>query len=149
MTHATDGVPSSIDTGLRDSDPGTRAGSRALFLQSIVAFTASVVIPFCVVSGVSTASNGRRHRLVDEQGTTYALSWSGSSNALVEQLLRYMPTLPFQWLDLTRLWLISHIAFAVLMFATWFVGAVWSATTLLTVLGLCCKQPRCDDGEAG
>ncbi|CAD6566115.1 MAG: hypothetical protein CYPHOPRED_000358 [Cyphobasidiales sp. Tagirdzhanova-0007] len=115
-----------------EADPGTRAGSRAMFLQSLFSFVMSVLLPFFVNSLVpSNSSAARQARLPDDRGA-YALNWTDSAVARLSGLL---PTLPIPWLDLNLLWAISHVVFAVLMFATWLVGAVWSATLILTLVG--------------
>jgi solute carrier family 45 protein 1/2/4 len=143
-SHALDVGTSRPSTTLpHNADPATRAGSRAMFLHSCFSFFCSIVMPFLVTSLVSIAGHGsspsldRRSRFANAQGT-YALSWSEST---MERLSRRLPTIPFQWLDLNLLWAMAHVAFAVLMFSTFFVGSVWSATLVITLVGFSCRFP--------
>jgi hypothetical protein len=68
------------------------------------------------------------------------MAWSES---ILDKLLnsRFTPTLPFQWLDLSLLWMIAHLFFATLMFSTYIVTRVWSATLVIALLGFCCRCP--------
>lgn len=116
-----------------------------MFLHSCFAFLCSIVLPFLVTSLVplnsgSSPSLARRSRFSDAQGT-YALSWSEST---LERIMQQLPTVPFQWLDLTLLWAMAHVAFSLLMFSTFFVGSVWSATLVLTLVGFSCKSVGCE-----
>lgn len=119
-----------------------------MFLQACFSFFCAIVLPFLVSSFVPVASadgtttslgpswqQRYRTRHAGANGT-YAISWTEST---IERLLRRLPTIPFQWLDLNLLWAFAHVAFAVLMFSTWFVGSVWSATLLLTLVGFSCE----------
>lgn len=132
-----------------EADPATRAGSRAMFLQAVFSFACSIILPFLtaslIPSNLSSANgtNARKVRPSTDEDVGFMrrnrLAWSES---ILDKILnsRFMPTLPFPWLDLSLLWMISHIFFAILMFGTYFVGRVWSATLIITLLGFCCKS---------
>jgi solute carrier family 45 protein 1/2/4 len=154
-----------------EADPGTRAGSRAMFLQSVFTFIMSIILPFFVNSSaylsrssnspskhdsslpnpVASHSNHSRskvrlsndHAATSERSSTASLGRYTKPNTdhpFLDRILERLPTIPFPWLDLDLLWAISHVAFAVLMFSTWFVGAVWSATLILSLLSFSCKS---------
>lgn len=134
-------------TSPHEADPATRAGSRAMFLQAVFSFACSVILPFFTTSLVpmvassGNGSNGRHSRTSTDQDRKYRnprLAWSES---ILDKILnsRFLPTLPFPWLDLSLLWMIAHIVFALLMFSTYVVSHVWSATLIITLLGFCCK----------
>lgn len=135
-------------TSPHEADPATRAGSRAMFLQAVISFACSVILPFLtaplVPAGVSV-SGGLGHRKarssVDEDigfRRNTRMAWSES---ILDKILnsRFIPTLPLAWLDLTLLWMIAHLFFAFLMFSTFFVSRVWSATLIIALLGFSCK----------
>lgn len=133
-------------TSPHEADPATRAGSRAMFLQAVISFACSVILPFLtaplVPAGVSAnAAGSHRRSSVDEDigfRRNTRMAWSES---ILDKILnsRFIPTLPLAWLDLTLLWMMAHLFFAFLMFSTFFVSRVWSATLIIALLGFSCK----------
>lgn len=129
------------------SDPATRAGSRAMFLQAVFSFVCSVVLPFLTTSLVptvfasNTGPNARRVRTSDDEDRdrSYNNTRMAWSESILDKILnsRFFPTIPFPWLDLSLLWMIAHLFFAVLMFSTYIVSRVWSATLVIAMLGFC------------
>lgn len=129
-------------TSLHEANPATRAGSRAMFLQAVFSFACSVILPFFTVSLVtSDVSTGRQSRPSVDHSSSYRNPRMAWSESILDKLLNssFTPNLPFQWLDLSLLWMIAHIFFATLMFSTYFVTQVWSATLVIALLGFCCR----------
>lgn len=103
-------------------DLGTRAGTRALFLHSLVALTTSIVVP----------------SLVATTGETPYLRQPSSEQSLFARVAHFLPTLPFAWLNLPLLWTISNGVFSVLLLSTWFAGdSVARASFLIAAMGFC------------
>ncbi|CAG8662473.1 8969_t:CDS:2 [Acaulospora morrowiae] len=90
---------------------GTQAGSFSLLLFSLVSLFASFVLPLLVApSDIGTPPR----------------------EFSMKQLLR----LPLPFLTLSRLWTISHFIFAFAMISTWWVGNVFQADLIISLIGI-------------
>lgn len=134
-----------------------RAGSRALFLQSIIAFAVSAAAPFLVAGSGIQSSETNAYRPInpgpdsDDDPPNSAIfkrreedrsegSWTQRAAASVGTVIRAVKTgsawaLPIKGLTLIRLWFIAQIIFALCMLCTWFTSTVNGAYTVIAITG--------------
>ncbi|KAF6760581.1 sucrose transporter [Ephemerocybe angulata] len=93
----------------------TRLGSRALFLSSVLALLANVLLPAFVPEAKALQMDGRE---LDNP-------WWKRFTQVPKRLQVHLATL----------WAASHLIFAGCMLATFFTHTVWGATVLITVTG--------------
>ena len=135
---------------------GTRIGTFALFLFSIVTFAASIIFPILVSPTyqppdqpaitpmtASFDSQASTHDRDDDRhgGPLIAKSWSPvsrSSRMHVRKMAAMCSPerLQIRWLSLRRAWLISHVVFALLMASTLFIGSTHAATVFVSAVGV-------------
>ncbi|CAO1634859.1 unnamed protein product [Sympodiomycopsis kandeliae] len=134
---------------------GTRAGSHAMFLQALVSFAASILLPLLLPPSEDLTSDPRRtagqqvpvtpsykHRRI-----WLAPSWLPNiiqdgledAHSCLSRSTHQSPR-HFKGIKLTSMWLISHFALA---FITWFtypvsyLQSLSGATLLITLIGFC------------
>jgi solute carrier family 45 protein 1/2/4 len=125
-------------------EAGTRHGSVAMLWFAIVTFVSSVLLPF-IVSPKFKAPDA----LNPETAPMTAIGGSMSSSSLIKptvagRLYRQLQDatsgslarIQISSLTLRRLWLYSHILFAVCMLLTFFVSSVAWATALIGLVGI-------------
>lgn len=130
---------------------GTRVGTGALLIFAITTFAASVVLPFIIpptYSPPEVAGGATTPMTPMTPGTPGGLAGSGyfslkepsrssrHSKSLSARLAEYGDILQIQSLTLRRSWFISHLMFAALMGATFFVSGTTSATILVGLIGI-------------
>ncbi|KAG9297889.1 hypothetical protein G9A89_015480 [Geosiphon pyriformis] len=100
--------------GKPSSEVGTRAGSFALLVHSLVSLMASFLLPFIISPSGDTkfTCTNRSH-----------FNWEN---------LR----LPLPFLTLPKMWTLSHFIVAFVMLGTWFTNTVAEATFLYGILGI-------------
>lgn len=103
----------------------TRAGSRALLLNSLVSLTTSIILPILVAP--SETHDGFTH--------SPPTSYSTSLSPFLSNLQQWMPILPLPWLSLPLLWTISNGAFSLLLLSTYFATNVTSASLIIAGTG--------------
>jgi solute carrier family 45 protein 1/2/4 len=124
------------------ADAATRAGSRALLLQSVIIFSTSVVLPFLVTSTGAAHTRSPPKERFRFANTDLAAEDDLSARVLTkldsvyEWLHSHLPTLPFPWLRLPVAWGISQIAFTILMWSTWLVTGVVGASLIIALSGI-------------
>lgn len=93
----------------------TRLGTFALFINAIVSFAASIILPLFISSdrkdGVSTSTD-------TDSGSSWRMPQIGPV------------------LTLRRLWLVSHILFAACMFSTFWISSTQGASAMTGVIGI-------------
>ena len=141
---------------------GTRLGTRALLVYALTTFSSSVVLPFLVASSYKAPELPPRTPMTPGARTpatpltphtpggqsigggggyfgyqpyTDASSKADKNRHPVMRLLR-IRNIEIRWLTLRRAWMLSHYLFALLMFATFFVRDVTSATVLVGLIGI-------------
>ncbi|KAL5380152.1 hypothetical protein DPSP01_007953 [Paraphaeosphaeria sporulosa] len=144
--------PNMTDQQITDVlEEGTRVGTGALLIFAITTFAASIFLPFIIpptytapkaVGGATTPMTPMT------PGTPGGLAGSGyfslketsrssrQSKSLSERLAAYSTIFQIQSLTLRRGWFISHLMFAALMVATFFVRGTTSATVLVGLIGI-------------
>ena len=132
-------------------EEGTRVGTGALLIFAITTFAASVFLPFIIpptysapepTGGATTpmtpmtpgtpgglAGSGYFSLKETSRSSRHTKSWSA-------RLAEYGNVFQIQSLTLRRGWFISHIMFAALMAATFFVRGTTSATILVGLIGI-------------
>jgi solute carrier family 45, member 1/2/4 len=129
-------------------EAGTRLGSVALLWFAIVTFVASVFLPF-IVSPAYKAADAFDSGAVPPLTPTGG-SISGSGFLSIKRATRagwlygqlqdatgdFLVRIQIPWLTLRRLWLYSHILFALCMVLTFFVRSVAGATALIGLVGI-------------
>ena len=141
----------------------TRVGTFALFVFAVASFVASVLLPLIVASSslatqleVATPTL-QTHRLETASSTTGQLEryplqtadslqsskstseTSSSGTMTVTRLysrLSSLDDLRIPWLTLPRAWMLSHILFALLTWATFYVHTTTAATIIVGLLGI-------------
>lgn len=134
-------------------EAGTRAGTVALFINALVTFAASVIIPFFIApsstpwelppstpltpaatttpryqEGAQTASGDYFfHKPVLTRRRTWRTRWRRRLNP---------SNLQIKWLTLRRAWMVGQIIFGVLMWSTVFVNNVYTATAMVALIGI-------------
>lgn len=143
---------------------GTRIGTRALFIFALTNFASTVILPFLVASsyrapdpdprtpmtpgaitpatpitpttpGAASASGYFGYNPAHTDDKSYPAIES-RKNLLMRIFGRGVPSIEIPWLTLRRAWFLSHILFAILMWATFLVRATTSATVLLALIGI-------------
>lgn len=139
-----------------DAD-AVRAGSRALFLQSIVALTVSIAAPFLVAdSGVQSGGSQQAYTAIgadeDDDSPPSSAQWKReeelrSSLPFKERAAAWVAdaikavrsgsalALPIRGLTLIRLWFIAQCLFALCMLATWPTSTVTGAYFVIGFTG--------------
>lgn len=134
---------------------GTRVGTFALFVFSIVTFAASIIIPLMVsptykapehltITPMREASENQGSSRVhegDHHEHLFNKTWSPvskSSRMRVRRLAKMCSPERFQirWLSLRRTWLLSHVIFGFLMLSTFFIGSTNAATAFVSAVGI-------------
>lgn len=113
---------------------GTRAGSHALFLQAMLSFGCSIVLPFLLpASQLEASSTGR------SKGAWLAPSWLPALlQRPLEFILNRSSSSTSGGIPLTTFWFTAHILLALVTFSTWPVSAASSlggATFLIGIAG--------------
>ncbi|KAF2720593.1 MFS general substrate transporter [Polychaeton citri CBS 116435] len=122
---------------------GTRLGTLALFIFAVATFAASIGLPFIVASmeNPPTGSDGRRThvglRVPNLSRHTSTAVQHNSRRTSDSHCGRFkMPSLEIRWLTLRRVWFLSHLLFALLMWLTFAVKTTLSATILAAFVGI-------------
>jgi len=116
-----------------DNNHVTRTGEFALFLYSLVAVTCGTVVPHL-------ASRDRRLLEPDDPDKDeealrcQELVWSWREEASKQGKAVRLPRMPFM---LRNIWTTSLVAFTLLMFSTFFIREVLSATIMIALCGFC------------
>jgi solute carrier family 45, member 1/2/4 len=126
-------------------EAGTRHGSVAMLWFAIVTFVSSVLLPF-IVSPTFKAPDAFNPEVAAMTPLGGSISGSGHINkkTLAGRLYRQLQDatgdclvrIQISSLTLRRLWLYSHILFAVCMLLTFFVSSVAWATALIGLVGI-------------
>lgn len=128
---------------------GTRRGTFALLIFSIVTFASSVILPFIVqptfeppkpvarpMTPVTPTSSG----ILPPNGPSTKPTSNDESRNFLTRLQRtaaaVFKRLRIPGLTLRRAWLLSHLLFAVAMFLTFLVRSVTLATILVGIIGI-------------
>lgn len=109
----------------------TRIATSAYFLNAIVAFVSSLVLPLLTVGSprkVLEATTSNRHLQAPQ-----SISRSGT---VFQPSLRVLGKLRVLGLTLRRLWLLSHFLFALCMFSTVFISSPGPAATMTAIVGI-------------
>ncbi|EEQ34086.1 hypothetical protein McanMca71_002732 [Microsporum canis] len=140
-------------------EAATRIGTFALLIYAITSFAASIILPLLIVPSyrpsvtsedVSPPSN---RPYLSSRPSTSTLSFTASAGAAIEPTAiepihdprrldeggrwsSILSKLQVPGLTLRRLWLISHILFALCMFSTFFVSSPAAGTAVIAVVGL-------------
>lgn len=130
-------------------EKATRVGTFALLLFAITTFAASVFLPFIVApsfqappppsiepltpttpsaSGLLALPHRADYFEPIKRGSVWSRFMSGTRTAL--------SSLQLKTLTLRRLWLLSHLCFAICMISTFFIRSVPAATILVGIIGL-------------
>jgi len=116
-----------------DNDSVTRTGEFALFIYSLVAVTSGTIVPYI-------ASRDRRILHTDdlepdvEALRCRELVWTWREQAIKQGQFVHLPRMPFM---LRNIWTFSLAIFTVLMFSTFFIRNVLSATIMISITGFC------------
>lgn len=111
---------------------GTRAGSHALFLQALVSFSCSLILPQLLPTPDSELSKSS----AQPRGASRSLSTSGSR----AQVSRWLPVFAqdFGGVRLTTLWTLAHFSVALVTWLTWPIASsksIGAATILIAMAG--------------
>lgn len=129
-------------------EDATRIGTRALLVFAIVTFLASVFLPFVIPPSFQAPEPDRPTTPATPMtpatphsmgGSGYfALSHTprGRPKSIWERMSQSMDVLQIKSLTLRRAWVLSHIAFAVLMVLTFFIRTTLGATLLVGAIGV-------------
>ncbi|GBF59851.1 general alpha-glucoside permease [Trichophyton mentagrophytes] len=142
-------------------EKATRIGTLALLIYAITSFVGSIVLPLVIVPGyrpsaTSEASSPPRNRpYLSNRPSTSTLSFTASAGAAIEPAViepihdpsrsdergggrwsSILSKLQVPGLTLRKLWLISHILFALCMFSTVFVSSPAAGTVVIAIVGL-------------
>jgi solute carrier family 45 protein 1/2/4 len=158
--------PTMTDKEIDDAwEHGTRVGTFALLVYSIVSFVASVALPWIVASSyrppepftrtpLTTSPTTPRTPRVQGGGqengyfalgtsTTAPFNARNSHNMLFAQdknwLARWrkrVPSMEIPWLTLRRAWMISHVMFAILTWLTFAARSATGATIVIALIGI-------------
>ncbi|KAF9441266.1 hypothetical protein P691DRAFT_779866 [Macrolepiota fuliginosa MF-IS2] len=119
-------VPDTAEARASLDAEAARSGSRALFWSSVVWLISIFVLPVFVTDSASSAGSEQKPNLHlgCDSGDTWWIR------------LKKLARVP-RWMriDMASLWALSHLVFAVCMFATFFTGSVTGATLMITVTG--------------
>lgn len=141
---------------------GTRAGSHAMFLQALLSFATSILLPLVLPPSEQDATNAAEHKIVGARSTSshdptlsqphhdlwLAPNWLPAfAQDLLEGIYARIATAKsakgrgqFKGIKLTTIWIVSHFFLAL---TTWFTLPVYSsqslsgATFLMTLIGFC------------
>jgi solute carrier family 45 protein 1/2/4 len=129
-------------------DRGTRRGTRALLVFSIVTFVSSVILPFFVVPTYQAPITNQYTSTLLTPSASHT-SASGFFNSktgrnrsssrfrqLQDATTELLSRLEIKGLTLRRTWLYSHILFACCMLMTFLVRGVTLATILVGLIGI-------------
>ncbi|EFR00697.1 general alpha-glucoside permease [Nannizzia gypsea CBS 118893] len=142
-------------------EKATRIGTLALLIYAITSFIGSIVLPLLIVPGYrpaveSEASSPPANRpYLSTRPSTSTLSFTASAGAAIEPTAinpihdpsrqgergggrwsSIFSRLQVPGLTLRKLWLISHILFALCMFSTIFVSSPAAGTAVIATVGL-------------
>lgn len=129
-------------------EDATRIGTRALLVFAVVTFSASVFLPFVIPPSFQAPEPDRPTTPATPMtpatphsmgGSGYfALSHTprGRPKSIWERVSQSMDVLQIKSLTLRRAWVLSHIAFAVLMVLTFFIRSTLGATLLVGAIGI-------------
>lgn len=144
-------------------EQGTRVGTFALFVFSLVTLFASVAVPNLVVptyespqhtaATLLTPSDSRdtagqegpshsqsyvqEHRETDRKRRIRVCSWESHQSRMQSAFGSVsLSRIRLSWLTLRRTWLLSHVCFAFLMLATVTVESSRAATALVSLVGI-------------
>ncbi|KZO99261.1 hypothetical protein CALVIDRAFT_477540 [Calocera viscosa TUFC12733] len=114
---------SQVVEGRSATDPAVvseamRVGSEALFWQSAVVLTATVLLPILVAFA--------EEALARRGSASNRSKWSDS----------WIPSAVLRVFSLPYLWAVCHLLFAIMMFLTYIIDSVWGASCILAVLGI-------------
>ncbi|KAK2873753.1 hypothetical protein FQN49_002099 [Arthroderma sp. PD_2] len=140
-------------------ETATRIGTFALLIYAITSFAGSIILPLIIVptyrptvdpEDISPPSN---RPYLSNRPSTSTLSFTASAGAAIEsaaiepihdpsrpteegRLSSILSKLQIPGLTLRRLWLISHILFALCMFSTVLVSSPAAGTAVIAIVGL-------------
>ncbi|KAF3482439.1 general alpha-glucoside permease [Arthroderma uncinatum] len=140
-------------------EAATRIGTFALLIYALMSFAGSILLPLIIVptyrptvspQDISPPSN---RPYLSSRPSTSTLSFTASAGAAIEsaaiepagypgrlaeegRLSPILSKLRIPGLTLRRLWLISHILFALCMFSTFFVSSPAAGTAVIAIVGL-------------
>lgn len=95
----------------------TRIGTFALFINAIISFAASIILPLLIPSGKETEA-------------------SGDSDSGPPWRIPFLKARVGTGLTLRRLWLLSHFLFAACMLSTFFISTTAAASVMTGVIGI-------------
>lgn len=95
----------------------TRIGTFALFINAIVSFAASIILPLLIPSGKDTETSAD-----SDSGPSWRIPYFGARVGT--------------GLTLRRLWLLSHILFAACMLSTFFISTTTAASIMTGIIGI-------------
>lgn len=112
---------------------GTRRGTFALLIFSIVTFAASVILPFLTQPTFEPPNSSKSFPIGDAAPRKPSRTfWSRLQHTMTTTLHR----LRIPGLTLRRAWFLSHLLFALCMFLTFVVRSVVLATVLVALIGI-------------
>ncbi|EKG15878.1 Major facilitator superfamily domain general substrate transporter [Macrophomina phaseolina MS6] len=121
-------------------EKGTRMGTLALFIFAITTFIASVFLPLIVAPTYKPPAPEPTTPLTPTASMAgsgyFALKKHNSSKKSWKFHLNVLDHLQIKWLTLRRAWLLSHIVFAALTWATFFVHTSTGATVIVALIGI-------------
>jgi solute carrier family 45 protein 1/2/4 len=102
-------IPSTEDGRTAFDAEATRLGSRALFWSSVVSMVGNIVLPAFVTEPAASSENEQKPHLRFGYGSKDTW-WKG--------LLKHVGVPVWMRIHLASLWALSHVVFALCMFAT-------------------------------
>lgn len=120
---------------------GTRMGTLALFIFALTTFVASVFLPMIVAPTYKPPAPDPTTPLTptashSSSGGYFSLKKQKPTKKSWKHSLRLLDHLQIKSLTLRRTWLLSHLIFTLLMWATLLVRSTTSATILVALVGL-------------
>lgn len=110
-------------------EKATRIGTLALLVYAIVSFASNIILPFFIVPTYKAPNTG-----IAPSASAIALSIS--ANAQKHRFESFLKKIQIPGLTLRRLWLLSHVLFAICMFSTSFISTPIGATVMTAFVGV-------------
>ncbi|KXN89417.1 General alpha-glucoside permease [Leucoagaricus sp. SymC.cos] len=121
-------VPSTEEAQAALDTDATRLGSRALFWQSIISLIGNIVLPYFVTESAAGSGTGGNQK-------PHLRFGYGSNHTWWRKITRLVRVPMWMRIHLADLWALSHLVFALCMFATFLTSSVGGASLMIAVTG--------------
>ena len=118
-------------------EKGTQVGTFALLIYAVISFVANITLPVFVVPSYKPVAQRGDGQPEEEEASLRRGGTTTQNQDSDDDTPAWLKCLQIPGLTLRRVWLFSHVLFAVCMFSTFFVFSYPAGSVVVGLVGIC------------